>query len=175
MNKKTKHVAFVVVGYSNWGKSTTLGCLVPDKIRGWVEVCGNKFFLRRMSNSDYPQVFGIFLRRMSNSDDPFGYESAVTRFGDRDLILTFNPGHSPKTGEPSVDSLLSMLTKTHACYFFVLKKSFSGKHRAKEIATEHIKKLENCGTVVCTDSVDKQKRADEFKKFICEIISKGVS
>lgn len=58
-------IAFVV-GHSDWGKSTTLRALTGDNFRvRWHSISRTDFFLRRMSNDDYPDSYLNFMGRVT--------------------------------------------------------------------------------------------------------------
>jgi hypothetical protein len=61
--------AFLVVGRRNWGKSTTIRALA--KKRGWVNLQGRRFFVRRMSNDDLRPKYEDFIRSLDPQKKPY--------------------------------------------------------------------------------------------------------
>ena len=105
---------------------------------------------------------------MSNSHVPESFDRFIRSRRMRNLILAFNPDFSKP--EYKVDEYLNQLSKTHDCFFFVLKNNFDLHSEPKVISEKHIENLKKYGIVYITETKEKKSRAEEFKQFILKNI-----
>lgn len=126
----SKGKAFLVVGHKNWGKSTTLRALTGGKRPHMWEIDSIVFFIRRMSNDDYPTKF----LKLVISFDPDDKPRVIAA-----LCPTFDNKKHP------VRAILDALKRKYKLFFFVLQHKC--KNPKRTIQDDEIDKLERYGTV----------------------------
>lgn len=150
----SKGKAFLVVGHKNWGKSTTLKALTDDSRypRRWT-IDSIDFFIRRMSNDDFPES----LRDFINGLDP----EVLPR-----VIATLCPTFNDKPSLPLLLDVLATLKRKYDVFFFVLQ--HKGKNPKETIADDEIEKLERYGTVevFSPEGAEPPTIARAFKRFV---------
>jgi len=154
-NTITKNKAFVIVGYTKWGKSETLKQAFHKKRQCEVKFDGRNFLLRITSNSDIS----------SNRDTCESYCKFIeNKIKNKDIIIAFNPDYNKERYRTNY--ILKLLSKTHKCFFFILKNHFRTNNPIKKISKEHIKNLKKYGKVKIVNFIDDKKRAGEFENFV---------
>jgi len=150
-------IAFVV-GHTNWGKSTTLRALTHDNFRlRWHSISGFDFFIRRMSNDDYPDSYIDFMRRIT----PTKYDHLIAA-----MCPEFNSSENP-----TETILLSLQKKGFELYFWVLEKEQG--HGERTVRSSEILTLRKHGVVEIHDTkTTPQKNAKLFSKFISDRVLK---
>lgn len=128
------HAAVILVGHANWGKSKTLKALTKGVIQyRYYDLAGRKFYIRRMSNDDRPDMFTKFINRLP-------------KISDQDLLLTLCPDFTYK--KACTEHALKRLLATHGLYFFVLKHSYTSK---RSVSDDEIRELRRYGAVQVFD------------------------
>jgi hypothetical protein len=140
--------AFLMVGHSNWGKSETLAHLTKhNRKKKYVEISGEWFFIRRMSNDDNEEKLMTFI------------ESAHKY--NCHLIIAFCPTF--QAGEKG-HKMLTVLSKDFEIHPFVLMHEYSG---TRVIERDEIVELEKYGK--CKKYIEQGEstaRSIAFKKYI---------
>lgn len=141
--------AFFVVGHEQWGKSRTLGALVGSQARS-VEIGGTSFFVRRMSNDDYPDRFQAFVEGLDPASRPHAIVALCPKFDDGDF---------------PVASLLVGLRERYDLFFFVLLHKYGARD---EITAAEIARLREYGVAHIFDRRDAEapERAEALRRFI---------
>ena len=142
--------AFLLVGHRHWGKSMTLRAMTNGRrrVQYW-RVLDKEYFVRRMSNDDYPEDYLDLIRRL-----PFPRAA--------DCILAMCPDFT----NPITEECLNLLKqKEYRLFFFVLKSSFA---HAATINQFEIDRLKTFGEAEVFESrgVESDKRAIAFQQFI---------
>lgn len=149
-----KGKAFLVVGHKNWGKSTTLKSLTDGSRypRRW-SIDSTEFFIRRMSNDDFPES----LRDFINGLDPEVLPRVIAT-----LCPTFNDKHSL----PLLLDVLATLKRKYDVFFFVLRHKCSNPRQT--IPDDEIEKLERYGKVqvFSPEGAEPSVIARAFKQFV---------
>ena len=137
--------AFAVVGHRNWGKSTTLRALAGKP--GWVNLDGERFFVRLMSNDDIPDDYEKFIDGVDPKKKPY-------------LLVAY----CPEQGRPR---LLEKLAKKYRLGLFVLEHRAAGGDR---LAANEIAGLRAFGKVRVFDKLGAQPTeiARILRSFIAE-------
>jgi hypothetical protein len=128
-----KGKAFFVVGHKDWGKSSTLKALTDGSRfpRTWV-IASIAFFVRRMSNDDFPESLIRLANRLHPQTTPH-------------VIATLCPTFNDKKARPALLDTLNILKRKYELFFFVLRHKCS--NRDLTIPDDETEKLERYGTV----------------------------
>jgi len=149
----SKGKAFLVVGHKNWGKSTTLKALTGGKRpRRW-EIESIVFFIRRMSNDDYPKDFLKLVIKFDSDDKPY-------------VIAALCPTFTDEKKLPVIRAILDALKRKYKLFFFVLQHKCKNPKRI--ITEDEIDKLERYGTVKVFHPERARPKviADAFQTFV---------
>jgi hypothetical protein len=154
MNSQGK-IAFVV-GHSHWGKSTTLRALTNNDFRiRWHSISNTDFFIRRMSNDDYPDSYLDFMTRVN----PGKYEH---------LIATLCPVFGVREN-PTSTILGDLKNKGFDLFFWILANEQGPGNRI--ISKSEIRTLQNYGTASIHEGKSTPKQnARLFHKFVSELV-----
>ena len=150
-----KRMVFVV-GHRSWGKSYTIRALLDEcgTFGRRVEIAGEEFWTRMMSNDDYPEPFKSLMERVSR---PSVIAALCPVF--KDL----------KSGNPSaIDNILPALkAKGYQLYFWAMKDDF---HGTQQLDPNEIKQLRRHGKVrlFVGAGLPASKRARALRQFIRE-------
>ena len=147
--------AFILVGHSNWGKSATLKAMTGGKPHiHYHQIADKKFFIRRMSNDDFPEEFRDFCESL----DPDTKEY---------LLTTLCPDFDNQF-KYTANSLI-ILKEKYDLSFFVLKHKY-GSDRC--VTDQEMNSLEDYGPVYVYDKKSEAKdRAEAFKAYIQDNIN----
>lgn len=144
-----KKKAFFVVGHSNWGKSHTLRHLTGGNVRKRrVELEGEVFYIRRMSNDDDETKL---LEFVTNEINKKGNHAIIA------FCPVFEAGRQSK-------EILEILKKDFDLYFFVIKHEFKGD---RVVTTQEIEILTQYGKYeVLNERIESSERTERLKAFI---------
>lgn len=153
-----KGKAFAVVGHKQWGKSETLKALSSGNAHARRQVIKSReFFIRHMSNDDYPRSFYALINSLDPARWPY-------------VIAAMCPTFVDKKQRAVLIETLRSFKKRYELFFFVLRTDY---HRHKRrISDDEIRNLERFGTVrVFTDAnAGPEKRARALRRFIGKFI-----
>lgn len=129
----SKGKAFLVVGHKDWGKSSTLRALTDGSRypRTWI-IKSIMFFIRRMSNDDFPASLIELAKRLDPEVTP-------------NVIATLCPTFNDKKALPALLETLNILKRKYKLFFFVLRHKCSNPDLT--IPDDETDKLERYGTV----------------------------
>lgn len=136
--------AFFVVGHENWGKSRTLKALTGHHQVRWHAIDERLFFIRRMSNDDYPRDWAAAVRSLDVSANPF-------------VIFTVCPKAEAKKS-------LRELGRKYDLFFWVIRLRQNG---GGEVTKDQVRMLKSLGTVeVFEGCAQPRVRATAFLRFV---------
>jgi len=115
--------AFLVVGHSHWGKSTTLRALTGSARIKKIVIDGKGFFVRKMSNDDKPRDYSDFISNLDPTKKPL-------------VIMAY----CPET------VLINALAKKYELFFWILEHKFDD---TTSISASEIEALRALGHVEC--------------------------
>jgi len=148
-------IAIAVVGHENWGKSATLKKFAGTAHKKWVEINGEWFWVKHMSNDDIMGELYFWLKGfIEKYKDTYG------------LVFALCPDF--ENSEKKTKMILEMLQKLNVeIRFFVLDKNYNNK---KPISASEISALKKYGVVHLIDgTAESSMRADLLKKYISKI------
>lgn len=144
-----KGKAFIIVGHENWGKSRTLYSLTKSHHKGWFEIHGIWFFIRRMSNDDKPKELLTYVKNTVPTTKPF-------------IIITLCP--SFKVAWKNTTKILQILESKYELFFLVIKKKYIN---SEEISEDEINNLKKYGIIeIIENKIEDIKRAKRLQRFI---------
>jgi len=141
-----KPIVFLVVGHANWGKSLTISALTGGR-RGRVQLLGDPFFIRRMSNDDPPvSKYRAFILRRDPTVDPL-------------VVAPYCPETNPAS------PLLRAWDAGYTLSFWVLRDDYYGRWR---ITPAEIARLRRRGPVriFSGSRIEASARARALRRFI---------
>jgi hypothetical protein len=147
-------IAFVV-GHKHWGKSQTLRALTGGNFHQTrAHILDAEFFIRRMSNDDYPKGF---IKKML-SLDPAGWPYVIAA-----LCPEFE---DPRAKTQTI--LESLRAKGYQLFFWVMERQYG---TSNVIAPGEISRLRRFGEVeVMAKTAEAEVRARKFKAFVSKVV-----
>ncbi len=144
-----------IAGHEKWGKSETLRALTHgDYYQRKIAVAGIEFFIRRMSNDDYPEDYVRFVESVDPSCKPY-------------IIATLCPNFERKRAKTKY-VLSNLRSKGYKLFFWIIK----NQYKTSEVVTPlDIQRLREFGKVeVFSARAEAAVRSENFKRFIARVI-----
>jgi hypothetical protein len=154
MEKNCKIV--FVVGHANWGKSKTLAALTEDNThRRWWKIAGEEFFIRRMSNDDFPEGYAEFMESLAPTSKPF-------------VIAAFCPNFGDDRRQETEDTLRELQGKGYVLFFWVIEHQYG---TSMTVTADTVTRLRTFGTTeVFTERAEPDRRAENLRRFIVDVV-----
>jgi hypothetical protein len=123
----SKGKAFLVVGHEDYGKSETLRALTGGRRYHSWKIESIVFFIRRMSNDDYPDKFLKKVSKLDPDETPH-------------VIAALCPTFRNKKKLPVIRAILRALKRHYKLFFFVLRhKGMNPKETIPKDEIDHLK------------------------------------
>ena len=144
-----KACVIFLVGHANWGKSETLFYLANrSRHKALINIGDNRFFIRHMSNDDYPSNYFDLLKRIEIYFRPYMIAPLCPIISDNKIENLFN----------------QLKDKGYELFFWIMKHQYRNDNSIKQEEIDFLKQFGK--TSIYSNREEANIRASIFKDYI---------